>query len=149
MDNELIICLVILSILFISILIYRQGVYNEVEYKRSKVDNKKYLVRNLPDNQIAVDRLATIHVRLDKLVTYLVKNKVNEHRGVLRLKSKFNGDNISESSYKYKYTSYSVNKGEKIVMCLRTRDKKEELIDINTLMFVALHELSHIMTISI
>ena len=45
---------------------------------------------------------------------------------------------------------YSENKGEKIAFCLG--DDKEDLdnlIDQNTLMFVALHELSHLATKSI
>ena len=48
-------------------------------------------------------------------------------------------------------TAYSENKGEKIALCLNKNKKKgeDELIDINTLTFVALHELSHIMTKSI
>jgi len=34
-------------------------------------------------------------------------------------------------------------------LCLRSRDNFEKLIDINTLMFVSIHELGHIMTLSI
>jgi len=48
------------------------------------------------------------------------------------------------------YTAYSENKGEKIAFCLG--DDKEDLdnlIEQNTLMFVALHELSHLATKSI
>ena len=47
------------------------------------------------------------------------------------------------------YTSYSVNKGEEIVFCIRARDGTDSLEDVNMLTFVALHELSHIMTLSI
>ena len=46
-------------------------------------------------------------------------------------------------------TAYSENKGEKIAFCLNTTKNGDTLIDINTLTFVALHELSHIMTLSI
>ena len=38
--------------------------------------------------------------------------------GATRMKRKYNMDNISESEPNTKYTSYSVNKGEKIVFCL-------------------------------
>jgi predicted metal-dependent hydrolase len=42
------------------------------------------------------------------------------------------------------------NKGDKIAFCLNKRNENNnKLIDINTLTFVALHELSHIMTESI
>ena len=46
-------------------------------------------------------------------------------------------------------TAFSENKGEKIAFCLNTTKEGNKLIDINTLTFVALHELSHIMTVSI
>ncbi len=46
------------------------------------------------------------------------------------------------------YTAYSENKGEQIALCLSNKGKKDNdnLIDKNTLMFVALHELSHLAT---
>ena len=65
---------------------------------------------------------------------------------------RFNPDNISESTPDDKYTSYSVNKGEKIIFCIREKvngKNPHEIIDINTLMFVAIHELAHVMTKSI
>ena len=68
---------------------------------------------------------------------------------VKRLVKKYNPNNISESIEGSKYTSYSLNKGEKIVLCLRSKTKEAKLTDINTLMFVLLHELAHIMTVSI
>jgi hypothetical protein len=48
-------------------------------------------------------------------------------------------------------TAYSENKGEKIALCLN-KDKNNggnKFIDINTLTYVALHELAHLMTKSI
>jgi hypothetical protein len=46
-------------------------------------------------------------------------------------------------------TAYSENKGEKIAFCLNTTKEGNKLIDRNTLTFVAIHELAHIMTTSI
>ena len=62
---------------------------------------------------------------------------------------KINPDNITETDKGSKYTSYSINKGEKMVFCLRSRDEKNNLEDLNTMMFVAIHELAHTMTKSI
>jgi predicted metal-dependent hydrolase len=47
-----------------------------------------------------------------------------------------------------KDTSYSENKGQKIVVCLRdkTNAPKYPLIEKNTVMFVMLHEMAHLMT---
>jgi predicted metal-dependent hydrolase len=48
------------------------------------------------------------------------------------------------------YTAYSENKGKKLAFCLnKEKHNNNHLIDENTLMFVALHELSHIATESI
>jgi hypothetical protein len=48
------------------------------------------------------------------------------------------------------YTAYSENKGEKLAFCLnKERQGETNMIDEHTLMFVAIHELSHIATKSI
>ena len=50
---------------------------------------------------------------------------------------------IRESSSDSKFTSYTVNKGEELVVCIRSRNRKNELHDINTLMYVVIHEMAH------
>jgi hypothetical protein len=80
------------------------------------------------------------------------KNKVidkNILNGIKRLKKNYNGDVIAESPKNSGSTSYSINKGEKIYLCIRQRDQQDELVDLNTITFVALHELSHLMTKSV
>ena len=42
-----------------------------------------------------------------------------------------------------KNTSYTINKGEKIVICLRSK-LLSEIHDINTIMYVVIHELAHV-----
>lgn len=121
---------------------------SDIELVNSTVNNKKYLVRNKPDKQKAANILANISEKLQTLVDHLIQ-KYSDDQRVKLLYSRFNPDNISETAYNNKYTSYSVNKGEKIVFCLRSRDTNEVLENENTLMFVALHEFSHIMTTSI
>jgi hypothetical protein len=41
-------------------------------------------------------------------------------------------------------TSYTVNKGEKMYVCLRNKTNPNKLVDYDILMFVMLHEMSHI-----
>ena len=106
------------------------------------------MVRNVEDNQNAANLMATIRQKLDKITDYICKKYPNDDRG-FRLKKKFNANNIEESESGSKFTSFSVNKGEKIVFCIRSKDKFANLEDENLIMFVALHELAHIMTISI
>jgi len=76
-----------------------------------------------------------------------IKNKLKED--IARLVSNFNPDAFSETTPDAKYTSYSVNKGEKIVFCLRDKKDGEELVKENIMTFVAIHELGHLMTKSI
>jgi predicted metal-dependent hydrolase len=121
---------------------------NEVIYIKSNIDEKEYLVRNLEDKQEAANLLARIRQKLENLIKELhITNPDNEE--YVRLKERFNPEQITEAGKNNKYTSYSINKGEKIVLCIRQRNDQEELIDENTITFVALHELAHIMTKSV
>ena len=120
----------------------------QVEYVRSEVDGRDYIVQSLPDKQKAADLLAYIRANLMKLIGHLDKMYADDDR-TKRIAKNINLDNISEGAENAKYTSYSVNKGEKIVFCLRSRDEKKKLVDLNTMMFVALHELGHVCTASV
>ena len=68
---------------------------------------------------------------------------------ISRLIKNFNPDAFSETTPDSKYTSYSVNKGEKLVMCLRDKKDGEKLVKENIMTFVSIHELAHLMTKSI
>lgn len=117
-----------------------------------KIGKIEYLVRNLPDKQQAAKILSQIRSRLTKLVNYLntnIDSYKERKEGIQQMKKNYRPNNISESSPGNAYTSYSINKGEKIVFCIRSKDSKNALVDINTMMFVAIHELAHIMTKSV
>jgi len=121
---------------------------NEVIYVKSSIDNNEYLVRNLKDKDKAANVLAMLRNKLEKLCE-IMKNKYSDDKSVIRMNKNFNSDNITESGKNNQYTSYSVNKGEKIVFCIRQKDDDESIVDENILTFVAIHELSHIMTKSV
>jgi len=130
-------------------LYFTQSNYEMVQVK-SSLDGKVYVVRNMPDRQEAADMLANIRIKLAKLVQYLF-DKFPTMPCVKRLKEKYydDPDRMIESTPDSKFTSYSVNKGEKIYFCLRQRSTREELVQENVMMFVSLHELSHIMCESV
>ena len=146
--KNLFLLLIILAIIVVSASMYYEGFMNDVEYVVSIRDKRQYLVRNLPDKKSAAELLSLIRGRLIKFVKFMKKKYPDDDR-VKRLVKNFNSDQISESTPDSKYTSYSVNKGEKIVFCVRQRNDKNELVDLNTMMFVSIHELAHLMTISI
>ena len=118
----------------------------ELTYVKSTVDGRKYLVRNLPDKQDAANMIATVRGNLVKLAQEL-KKKNEGNIDIERMINNFN-PNIKESEKNNKYTSYSINKGEKTVYCMRSRDDKNESVKLNTMMFV-IHELAHTMSKSI
>tara|TARA_A100001015_G_C14903557_1_gene677385 strand:+ start:693 stop:1136 length:444 start_codon:yes stop_codon:yes gene_type:complete len=93
----------------------------------------------------AADLLANVADRLDKLVANL-SEKYKNNETVNRLKKNFSSTKIKETLPTSKYTAYSENKGEKIAFCVKRTKDDGNLIDLNTLMFVAIHEMAHIAT---
>jgi predicted metal-dependent hydrolase len=137
-------------ILSTSYYIYREN-YESFQLKCivSSVDGNKYCVRERENIEKAADLLAKITERCKDLVAYVVDKYPNKEN-VKRLKENFNPQKISETLPTSSYTAYSENKGEKVAFCLnKQKGDNDNLIDENTLTFVAIHELSHVMTKSI
>jgi predicted metal-dependent hydrolase len=112
----------------------------------SNVDNEAYTVQIKDDSKEAADLIAKIKKRLIILLEHLKKTYGNSDNRVSSLERNFRPDAIKEGVQTPGYTSYSVNKGEQIILCLRNKDS---LVDINTMMFVVLHEFAHLATESI
>ena len=112
----------------------------EIVSIKSPVDNQIYIVRKLPDAKDAANKLANINKKVLKLIASLDEGK----EGVNDLQKNYDPHSLSETIDGAKYTSYSVNKGEKISICIRSKDNV--MIDDNTILFVVIHELAHVMT---
>ena len=113
---------------------------------KSSIDNREYTVQERHDSKDAADLIAKIREKLEIIVKHLIKITPDDDYRVAMLKENFRPDKLKEGVDKPGYTSYSINKGEEIILCLRTNNK---IVDINTMMFVVLHELAHIATKSI
>jgi hypothetical protein len=127
-----------------------QSQYPLVEV-RSTIDNKIYRVRNLSDKQQAADLLAKIRIKMGNFMTHL-ETKFQDKPQIQRLVKNFraNPERLLEATPDSDHTSYSVNKGEKVHLCLRQREgTNEQLVDDNIMMFVALHEMAHMITATI
>jgi len=141
-----------IMILFIIIILYK--LYSDSDYFQLKcivstVDGDKYCVRERSNIKEASDLLARTNVKMKKFVDYVDK-KYPDKPNIRRLVKKFNPNKIVETLPTSEYTAYSENKGKKLAFCLnKEKQNNNNLIDENTLMFVALHELSHIATESI
>lgn len=137
----------LIIVFVISIILLLRLEKYEVKYVKSSLNNKEYLVRDMPDSQQSADLISQMHINLNNLVNTLYQNKDTKYKQfsdvIDRLNNQFKTTVINESSENNSYTSYSVNKGEQIVFCLRSK-YNNQLHDINLLMYVALHELAHI-----
>jgi hypothetical protein len=138
----------IIFILFFCLIIYYQSDAFSLKCIISSKDGNRYCVRERQKLELAADLLASVTQKMKDMVSYMKEKHPNDPRTV-RLVEGFNPQKISETLPTSELTAYSENKGEKIAFCLNKKKDEDRLIDINTLTFVALHELSHIMTESI
>ena len=120
---------------------------NLVKFK-SSVDNQFYWVRNKSDKINAANTLAKIKINIMKLVIHLKTNinKFPENMSSIKdLVRRTKVINIMETPADEKFTSYTIDKGKVIYFCLRSKII-ENIHDMNTLMYVALHEFAHVCT---
>jgi len=144
MRREIIIVVLIIIICLMAVM-YKLS-HNEATYIRSSLTNREYLVQNLEDKEEATHMLAVINQRINLLKEYLKTNinKFPEYKPYIqqfcdRIKNLVLIENPPDG----KYTSYTVNKGDEIALCLRSR-RNGKLHDINLITYVTLHELSHV-----
>jgi predicted metal-dependent hydrolase len=118
-------------------------------YVASDIDNNYYLVRNTDDKKETANILGKIRKDVLNLSNFLYENKDEKNNKEYKeyielLQSKAKDIIFVESTQNSIYTSYSVNKGEQIVFCLRTKDFKQKIHEYNLIMYVVLHEISHV-----
>ena len=135
-------------ILFFCLMIYFQSDAYNLKCIIASEDGNRYCVREREKLELAANLLAQVTQKMKDMVAYM-KEKHPEDPRTIRLVEGFNPKTISETLPTSELTAFSENKGEKIAFCLNTTKEGNKLIDINTLTFVALHELSHVMTESI
>lgn len=143
-----------ISILFLLIVIYCfykvvDG-YSENVYVESDKDKHYYLLRTgkaktkeyLKDS---ADTLSEINERVMKLITHLKSDFSGDPTKkyfIDKLSKNYDSSVLSEAAIDKRYTTFTVDKKD-MHICLRTRDAKSQLYDINLLMYVVLHELAH------
>lgn len=135
-----------LALVFVVLCYIATRRYNVISVM-SKIDGRYYNVRNTKNKEKAADTLAIINQRLTKLIDYLSDNVNSEFAQPIKLmRIRYRSSNIAEN-LEDADTSFTINK-KHVSFCLKTRDDKEDVYDINTLTFVALHELAHIASVS-
>lgn len=144
------ISLVIFFIFIIVILnvIYKKKYY-DITYQKSLLDNQYYLVHNDMNKQESADLLANLSNKIQTLNSHMYQNRnkpeyVKYKSYITKLNKKIKKTIICENVDNEEYTSYTINKGEKIAFCLRSKKNPYKFHDINLITYVALHEISHI-----
>jgi len=141
-DKQSILLYVIITfVIFVGLKIYSESDAYNLKCIISDVDGERYCVRERSKMSLAADLLATVTQKMKDLVAYTAKQYPDDER-VHRLVQKFNPTKISETLPTSEHTAYSENKGEKLAFCLNKEKDGSKLIDINTLTFVAIHELA-------
>lgn len=123
--------------------------YNVV--KKAKASGKDYHVHSKHDNlEIATNVFSEIDSKINKLLSYLsnkYKEKGSEKRKEISrfLVERYNYNNLRESSPLNvdNDTSYTINKGDIIAICIRS-GINYGIHEIDTIMFVVIHEITHI-----
>ncbi len=128
--------------------IYLESDWHNLTCIVSTVDGNKYCVREKSNMDQVADMLAHTTNDLKKLVKF-ANEKYPDRENVKRLVKGFNPQRINEILPTSEYTAYSENKGEKLAFCVTTSKKSNNLVSEETLLFVGIHELSHVMSESI
>lgn len=138
--------LVVILMLMLIIKMYFESDSYNLKCIIASEDGNTYCIRERKNLQQAANLLAETSQKLQTFVNHL-KQKFPNRDEVRRIVEGFDPRKIKETLPTSEHTAYSENKGEKIALCLNKNKKSEaqtQLIDPNTLMFVALHEVSHI-----
>jgi len=108
---------------------------------------------NVPDPTIDNIRpgvlilMTEIIQRVDKLVENCVSNKYPDSERSARLSTRWNRIRLRETNPDESHIAYVINKDVELRVCLKDPATKEAE-SLNTAMFVVIHELAHLMSVS-
>jgi hypothetical protein len=130
--------------IIISIIIEHSELF--LEYRKA-TNNKTYGIQEtFNESHKALDLLAKLNQEMEHFIYDLYKKLPNDER-VIRLVKGTKNIKIEEAPND-DGSSYTINKGELMALCLRHKTENHPFHDYNTLQFVMIHELSHIASIS-
>ena len=108
------------------------------------INKEKNKRKDYSEEMKAAKLLDKIDMNIQKIID---KCQETDRENVHLLKENYNSNTLQEAPEDSEHVSYSVNKGQKLAICLRNKSDNK-ITDINTIMFVTIHELGHIMCIS-
>lgn len=144
--------LLVAVILIIGWLIYQYMSNLDDRTHVEAFDGRMYHVRNIPSKKETADSLARLNARFTQVMkqaSQMTQSNPDLSAAMRRLQERYDPSRLSEAIVEPSLTSYTVDKGEEVALCMRTRDASEALYDDNLMMTVLCHEGAHIMSISI
>ena len=151
LKENIFVYILIVFIILVCYQIYRTTPYFHLKCIISSKNGNTYCVREREISKEAVELLAKIDDKCNKLIDYISKVHPN-NEDVKRLKENYKDVKIQEILPTSTLTAYTENKGAKIAFCLNKNDKQtktNKLIEEDVLFFVAMHELGHVMSKSV
>jgi hypothetical protein len=149
-NQILIVISVFIGLLVIWLWLYYSIKTSELEGFRmhqSMLNHNEYEVQDYPNPDEAANLLAKINTNIKSIIKCLISKYKNDPR-VERLKTRTSSLRIEEALHEADSSTYTINKGELMVVCLRKKNKQKDFYQMDLLLFVLIHELAHIMTIS-
>lgn len=136
-------------ILILVLLIFSKCVNNETfQVIKTGNNGKDYLVQDYPKQIEAANILSKIETNINKFLKGL-KEKYPDDERIKRMSKNLKSTIIEEAPHKDGESSYTINKGELMKICLRKKIDNKPFHKLNTLMFVVIHELAHVISISV
>lgn len=118
-----------------------------MEMRHSPLTGKSYGIHDhLPDHHKTANIMGRLDQFIERLTGYVQKADPADPR-TIRLLERLVDTRIEEAPWEHGTSSYTLNKGELIAFCVRDKEDKD-FHDHNTLMFVVIHELAHVASIS-
>lgn len=130
-------------IVFLVIICIYEFYYDKINYKKDKTTGI-YVRKEFSDQKAAIEKLNYLRYKINIFMDEMTNRFPNDYR-IKNYNERFAHQFIYEGLPDGVSTSYTINKGEKLVICIRDRDGKIHVDDI-ILLFVIIHELTHIIT---
>ena len=166
MNNLIIIGIVIVAIIAIAYFCLRE---NFVSYK-SEYDNREYnVLQKYPNHQEAAELMAKINSAIIRLHKHLrekyqiyfpemtpaelasrlqisEESLIARQRAISNVLNRYNPEVLYETNPQNLLgeTSSTIDKGKKMYFCLRYRDNPIKLVPYHVILYVTLHEISHV-----
>lgn len=138
---------VLIIVVLVITWLYIQYSIERFQTRTSMLNNNSYEVQDYPDPQGAADLLAKINNNISGIIACLIGKYPNDVR-VKRLQSRCKNLVIEEAKHEPNSSTYTINKGELMAICLRKKNDTKDFYNMDLLLFVIIHELAHVMTVS-